>query len=104
MGGRITHLKEGWRDDSIVFGMEHIVYACGIFASEPKVLIDPQNLCRPNWYSLFDMEVTDSSLPTGWELSCTGEAQLSLLIGYSLLLHSESHFDGILERNKLELA
>jgi hypothetical protein len=49
------------------------------------------------------MEITDSSLPAGWEFSYIGGGHLSLLIGYSLLLHSESHFDGILERNEVEL-
>jgi hypothetical protein len=50
------------------------------------------------------MKVTDSSLPAGWEFSYTGGPHLSLLIGYPLLLRSDLHFDGILERDKLELA
>ena len=104
VGHRVEHVRETWRDDSLRLGVEFEIYGLGIYQGNPMILIDPEDNCRPNWYSLSDVTLTEATVPHEWEVSTGFDPRSwTLLLGYSLLVRSDAHFDGILERDDDEL-
>ena len=101
--GHLVSVSEKWIDRELSIHEEYAIYAIGVYNGVTKILIDPSNNGRPVWYSLNHFVISDSVLTNGWEMFYNDEADWSLIIGYNKLVRSEDHFNGILERNEMDL-
>lgn len=67
---------------------------------------------RPDWYPIELFSVEDSKLPDDWEFSTTmeyshegaGKSNVLARWGYPLLVHSDEHWAGLVERDPPALA
>lgn len=102
--GHITHRNEGWIDDGLKINNEHFVYGIGVYKGTVKILIDPSDDCRPVWYSISDFDVLDNHFGHDvYTVIDDTSDDWTMIIGYNLLVESEDHFNGILERYELPL-
>jgi hypothetical protein len=56
----------------------------------------------PYWYPAELFEVTDNKIPKAWYYKFLGyrEENISAILGYYELVHSEEHFDGLSEQEE----
>lgn len=67
---------------------------------------------RPDWYPIGLFSIEDPRVPEGWEFSTTlqfsedptSSTNVIARWGYSLLVHSDEHWEGLIERDPSALA
>jgi hypothetical protein len=99
----MENTNEGWLDPGLSFDRDYDIYGIGLYNDVLKILIDPEENCRPNWYSLSEFDITEPTTCSGWKMCVEGDAEWSMIMGYDRLVSSAAHFDGILERDSKEL-
>lgn len=105
ISGGLVHNNQGWIDGDLMLNVEYNVFAIGIHEGSIKILVDPADNCRPVWYSISDFDIIDNNFPFKPSISVdTNSSDWTIIIGYSSLVNSEEHFNGILERNEQEIA
>lgn len=82
----------------------YVVYGMAIFREGLDYLIF-DDFEMPMWYSADLFEVEDSILPTNWYHSFWGYEKFGItaIWGYSELVKSQDHFDGLAEQNEKDV-
>jgi hypothetical protein len=97
----IVNVDQSWIDDGINLEEKYFVYGIGIYNGSAMALIDPMDDCRPVWYEFSQFEVMEGEIPSGFSVFFDAKSSdWTFIAGYSDLVHSEEHFNGILERDK----
>lgn len=110
---RYSNLAEKYRpygeSDGTVYHLtidkEYQVYGISIYKSELNYLVMDETR-KPNWYSVGCFELTNNQIPPDWffkHFLDNEEFLLNAIWGYQELVESQSHYEGILERDYDEL-
>jgi|GEM_PF-3465647 len=88
----------------IVVGKEYTVYGMVMFDFSLYYLI-VSSINRPSFLRADYFQIEDSSLSEDWVFAYKGQEKLSVqaIWGYRLLVESESHYNGLIERERSEL-
>ncbi len=88
----------------VTVGREYAVFSVAVYRGATMFLLsDDDGL--PNWYPVDLFSISDARMPHDWFSAAylgTGD-HLQFLIGYERIVSDESHYDGLLERTRVDL-
>ncbi len=100
---KVSSSRNGWTEYDVDVEQFFDVFAMGVYKGRLRLLLDLSDNSRPFWYDVSDFIITSSDISDEWKSASFDEGDWTLLLGYDALITSDSHFNGLLEREDRDM-